>query len=321
MQGTNCSQYSDADAPHTTTISVLGHPLRVKNYICSPDGKNYRVKDKSRIQLSIIPTSFCPCRCPFCIAHARRNNKAVLDIKKLETTLRRLKAEDSIRGIKITGGEPMLHPELTSDIIDMIYDIWGDEYFEVSLDTCGVDLKGLMDIKKLSRLDQVHISRHHYDDEINKSIFNGPVPGMKELKEAIGSVSYKDLFIVNCMLMKDYIGTTEEVHKYLDHAIDIGFGKVSFITGNPINSFISEQALDYEALIKEDDSSFMFTRGFFDYDICRCRDGVYVSDAGDIIEFYGRCTLKDGEDYARGLVYWPDNRLTIGYGGEEIIGV
>ena len=44
---------------------------------------------------------------------------------------------------------------------------------------------------------------------------------MKELKEAIGSVSYKDLFIVNCMLMKDYIGTTEEIHKYLDHAIDI----------------------------------------------------------------------------------------------------
>lgn len=333
MQNTSCSQSFDVkrekngtdaaqgglDFPHTATINVLGHNIEVKNYICSSDGINYGVKDKARIQLTIIPTSFCPCSCPFCIAHANRNDKAVLDVNKLEKTLISLRKDDVVRGIKITGGEPMLLPDLVSDIIDMIYDIWGDKYFEVSLDTSGVDLEGLLRIKKLSCLDQVHISRHHYDDEINRSIFGAAVPDMKELKAAIRSVSYRDLFVMNCMLMKDYIGSREEIHKYLDHAIDIGVGKVSFITGNPINSFIAGQALDYAALINEDDPAYMFTRGYFDYDICRCRDGVYVSGNGDLIEFYGKCTVKDsGADYARGLVYRPDNRLTCGYGGEEI---
>lgn len=321
MQNTNCSQSSDTDIPFTEEITVLGHPVKAKKYICSTDGINYRVKDKVKLQLSIIPTSFCPCNCPFCIAHVGRRNRAVLDMKKLEKTLLALKKEDVIRGIKITGGEPMLYPDMVSDIIDMIYDIWTDDYFEVSLDTCGVDLEGLLRIKRLAQLDQVHISRHHYDDDINRSIFGVKVPGMKELTKAIRSVSYRDLFILNCMLMKDYIGSRDEVHKYLDHAIEIGVGKVSFITGNPINSFIREQAMDYSTLINEEDPSFLFTRGFFDYNICRCRDGIYTSDKGDLIEFYGRCTLSEGIDYTRGLVYGADNRLTCGFGGEEIIGV
>lgn len=318
MQNTNCSQFSDA-LPLTSELSVLGNTITVKNYVCSPDGVHYKQKEKTRLQMAILPTSFCPCSCQFCIAEANRRKRNRLDINRLEKVLRRLKEEDVVRGIKITGGEPFKEPQLTAEIIDMIFEIWNDQYLEVSLDTCGYDLNSLFSLKHLMDMDQVHISRHHYDDNVNRSIFGANVPSAAELKEAIQGVRCAEVFVMNCMLMKDYIGNRDEVHKYFDHAIDIGAKKVSFITGNPVNSYIKNQALDYAKVLNECDPSLLFTRGFVDFDICRCRDGVYVSDKGDLIEFYGRCTLSPGISYTRGLVYNADNRLTCNYGGKEIV--
>ena len=214
MQNTNSCRSCDAFAK-TRTVNVLGKELKLKNYVCSSDGLHYKQKpDDIQLQLSICPTSFCEASCPFCIA-TNTQQKQFVDLFKLEECLKRLHDENLVRGISFTGGEPFTDVKLLNDILNSIYKIFGN-HVEVSVTTNGTNLHRMHEIEMLSYLDALHISRHHYDDRINAELFGTRVPTKEELSEILHSVSYKDLFVLNCMLLKDYIGTQDDVHKFLD---------------------------------------------------------------------------------------------------------
>ncbi len=317
MQNTNCCL--SCDESRTRTINILGKPVIVKKYICSEDGVNYKEKPENvQLQMSVCPTSFCPGNCPFCIAKDIKS-KRKLDINKFTDVMNRLKAEDRIRGVKITGGEPFYDIGLLNDVISVLYEIFGYE-LEVSISTNGIWLDQLHRIRDLEYIEAIHVSRHHYDDEINRILFGGAdVPSEEKLKEIVSTVSFKDVFVFNCMLLKDYINSPEEAHRFLDFTIRTGVPKVGFMTCSPINDYARRQTIPYESVIKDNDPSLLFTRGFYDYEFCHCRDGVYASPNGEVVEFYGRSTNTDGCKYSRGLVYDADNHLRDGFCGNVIV--
>ena len=301
-------------------INILGKPITVKNYICSADGINYKEKPENiKLQLFVNMLTFCPANCRFCVAKNTKQQKKI-DIDKFRSVMKLLKAEDRIRGIKITGGEPFYDMDLLNEVISAIYDIFGYET-EVAISTNGTGLENLRKIKDLEHIETIHLSRHHYDDNVNRELFGNikNIPDKKLLKDIIGSVSYKDIFVLNCILLKDYINSPEEAHKFMDFAIDIGAPKVGFMTCSPVNGYAKEQSIPYEAVIKEDDPALLFTRGFFDYDYCHCSDGVYSSEDGRIVEFYGKSTKMEDYAYCRGLVYDADDHLKDGFGGNIIM--
>ena len=301
----------------TRVIDVLGTPLRVRACACAQDGGDPRpLEGHIRLQLSILPSSWCMADCPFCIAapHDRMN---AMDLKRLEHVLLRLKDADLLRGVTITGGEPFADVKRVDRIVSMLFGIFGTD-LEITLNTNGCAIERIGEIRELVHVDTIHVSRHHYDDEINRKLFGtDAVPDAETLKRAMHSVSFRDLFVMNCMLLRDHIGTAQEVHRYLDFAIETGAGKVAFITGTPVNDYMRRQRVEYEDVIRRDDPAFLFTRSFRDYEWCRCQDGVYCSEAG-LIEFYGRRTDARGCDYCRGLVYGPDNLLRAGFNGPVI---
>ena len=318
MPNTNCCQSYNADNG-IRKINILGKELAVKGYICSADGINYPKKpEDTQLQLSILTTSYCPANCAFCIAKDTKSVRKI-DTDRFLSVMTRLKDENVVRGVKITGGEPFTDVKLLNEVINILFDTFGLE-LELSISTNGMGLMKMHEIDKLSYVETIHISRHHYDDDINKKIFGGGnVPATDELKEAVSSVSYKDLFVMNCMLLRDYINNPMEAHRFMDYAIDVGVPKVAFMSCTPINDYAKAQTMPYEAVLKDEDSSLLFTRGFRDYDFCRCRDGVYVSGDGRIIEFYGRSTNAFGCDYCRSLVYDTDNHLKVGFSDNIIM--
>lgn len=304
----------------TREINILGKPITVKNYICSADGINYKEKPENiKLQLFVNMLTFCPANCRFCVAKNTKQDKKI-DIDKFKSVMKLLKAEDRIRGIKITGGEPFYDIELLNEVISAIYDIFGYQ-MEVAISTNGTGLENLKKIKDLEHIETIHLSRHHYDDNVNRELFGNikNIPDKKSLKNIIGSVSYKDIFVLNCILLKDYINSSDEAHKFMDFAIDIGAPKVGFMTCSQVNGYAKEQSIPYEAVIKEDDPALLFTRGFFDYDYCHCSDGVYSSEDGRIVEFYGKSTKMEDYAYCRGLVYDADDHLKDGFGGNIIM--
>ncbi len=318
MQNINCCQSCDSDK-RTRLINILGKNVLVKNYICSEDGVLYKEKPANiQLQMSVCPTSFCPGDCPFCIAKDTKS-KQKLNIEKFAKTMRQLKAEDRVRGVKITGGEPFYDIELLNEVVSVLYETFGYE-LEVSVSTNGIWLDRMHKIKDLEYIEAIHISRHHYNDELNKAIFGGAnVPSGDRLKKIVSSVSFKDIFVFNCMLLKDYINSTDEVHRFLDFAISTGVPKVGFMDCYPVNDFAKQQMIPYETVINDSDPSLLFTRRFYDYEFCHCRDGVYASPDGKIVEFYARSTNTDGCEYSRGLVYDADDHLRDGFGGKIIV--
>ena len=318
MQNTDCSCFCEYGG-RTKVISILGKPVTVKSYICSPDGIHYQNKpEQIKLQLSVCPTTFCPGKCPFCMLTDTAENRR-LDPEKFASVMRRLKEEDRIRGVKITGGEPFTDVGLLNEVICILYEIFGYT-LELSVSTNGIGLNRMHEIGDLVHLETIHISRHHYDDAVNKSLFGGAnVPSGGQLKEIISSVTYRDLFVLNCLLLKDAVNSPEEAHRFLDFAMEIGAPKVGFMTCSPVNAYAERQRIPYESVIRDDDPTLLFTRGFYDYEFCHCSDGVYASDRGGIIEFYGRSTKFARYAYSRGLVYGADNHLRDGFGGEIIV--
>ena len=317
MQNTCCQPCSDA-APRLRRMRVLGKELLLKDYICSVDGVHYPPKpEKLKLQLSICPTDYCAASCPFCIAGNTRST-ARIDLNRLEYALRRLKDEEVVRGVSITGGEPFTDMKLLDQTISLVFDVLGADT-EISLNTNGIGLHRMQELRGLERLDALHISRHHDDDERNRSLFGVDVPTRAELKRILHSVPFRDLFVLNCLLLRDQISTPEDAHRYLDFAIDVGAGKVSFITPTPVNEYVASRLVRYTELLRPDDPALLFTRGYTDYDVCRCQDGVYASGDGRIIEFYGRSTNPMSCSYCRGFVYGADNHLRSGFGGEIIL--
>lgn len=314
MENINFCQSCDE---RSRKYTVLGKELNIKNYLCSEDGKNYPLRpEKAKLLISICPTSLCNAKCKFCIATNTDKNQKV-DLCMLEKALLKLKNEDVVQSLSFTGGEPFLDVELLNNIVSMVFNIFGYK-LEVSISTNGTGLHNLHKIKDLQYVDAIHISRHHYDDKINDSIFGIKMPTKEELKEIISTISYKDIFVFNCMLLKDYINSNEEAHKFLDFAIDVGVPKVAFMTCTPINDYAKDQSIDFSTVLTEKDESIIFTRGFQDYEYCLCRDGIYVSPNGSLIELYGRSTNAGECKYCRGLVYNADNRLHVGFSDEII---
>ena len=317
MQNINCPPSCEG-GERTRCIELFGKKLAVKSQICSPDGLHYRQKkDPLRLQLSISPSAYCPAACPFCVAGQPKSRDKV-DLNKLETVLRRLKERDLVRGVKITGGEPFSDVILLDEVLCLLYEVFGDS-LEAAISTNGYRLAEMHRLRKLELLETIHISRHHYDDGRNRALFGGgPVPDGHELREIMDTVSYKDLFVFNCMLLRDEIGTPEEARRFLDFAIETGAPKVGFVTCMPCNDYAREQAVPYESVIRRDDPSLLFVRHFYDHEACHCSDGVYLSPEGRLIEFYGRSTAQTCT-YCRGLSYETDNRLHAGFGGEILL--
>lgn len=317
MESTFCYPCSDS-FKQTRKIQLFGKEVTVKNYICSRDGEPYREKpEKIQLQLSVSPNAYCSANCPFCIAKAPKN-KDRIDLVQFEKVLLELKKEDVVRGVSFTGGEPLTDVGFLNEVINMVYDTFGLK-MEVSVSSNGTNFDQLKRIEKLSYLDQFHLSRHHYDDKINEKLFGTKVIGGEEIKRVVESISFPDVFVMNCLLMKDYIGSREEAHKLMDFAKYVGIPKVSFITASPVNDFVKNQQVNYEDVISAEDESLLLTRSYQDFDICKCQDGIYVLKDGSLEEFYGRCTHTGGCSYTRSFSYGSDNHLRCNYDGEILI--
>ena len=305
----------------TADISIFGKTLPLKNYICSKNGCPYKEKEKPvKIQLSVCPTSYCGGHCPFCVAAETKGKREFLDLGKLEKTLIPLHEQNILRGIGITGGEPFTDVELLNDIVELIFDIFGIE-FEVYINTNGSGLRNMHRIKRLELIDAIHISRHHYDDERNRRYFLGKnnseceiAPAdEKELSELVKSVYDPRLFVYNCLLLKDGIGTKEEMVKMLEFAARTGVPKVGFVTPMPVNEYVKKNMVSYKELFDREDDRFLFTTAYRDFEFCHCQDGLYFSQGGKLVEIYGRETAFGNAPYVRGMVYGADNVLRTGF--------
>lgn len=288
-------------------MQIFNKDIKLRDYICSPIG-GYPCAD-NKINLYIYATGFCPAHCSFCPGF---NSKQELDFNKLKIAITELHYKQVINRISITGGEPLVDLSNLNQILKTISDVCGHDTYHISINTNGVNLKHLRDIEYYSSLNDVHISRHHYNDIENDGIFRIKTPTLSEIKTEIekGPAIYS----LSCNLIKNYIDSPKNIQSYLDAAIDMGIYQVGFVSLMDKTLFCQDHFIDYESITPK----LLATNGFAfeaiakDCDTCKCENYTYYNNNGEV-PFYFRRVIGFNMDYVKSFVYTIDNKLVTNF--------
>ena len=297
------------------TIKLFDQDLIVKNELCSTNPLD-TVTCRAKLRLYIKLTDNCNANCLFC-ANGNSCDYGNLDLKKLEYVIRYLFSQDRLQGISITGGEPLLEYNKLFELLDLIYQI--DPNIEIQISTNGINLLKLLDYPNINALESIHISRHHYDDEINNSIFrSNKVAQAQDIITFQEALEDKKIVNINTLVMKDYISNLDEIKKMLDHVGELGVYKNGFVSLMKCNSYAEQQFINFNDIFSHLDSSFFKGHHFYHREYCECLDGIYLSRYYKLVEFYARMLKDCNCPYTTQLVYTSDNRLTAGFGKKLI---
>ena len=236
------------------------------------------------------------------------------DLVKYRDVLKQIK--DVVYGVTFTGGEPLLFPELLGETIKITNEIMGPDV-ELDLTTCGIGLERFLNLQASDLLYSIHISRHLANDDANRRLMGTNIPGISELKSIIRNMREPGRVVLNCVLHRDGVHSTESMADYLEMAAVTGVTNTSFIGLIKANSFCLEQYIDPRELHLEKDARFRVWNRFHDHSYCNCSSGDYEAMAG-CVRFYYRSPGNKAAPYARQLVYTADNKLLAGFGGRVI---
>ncbi len=296
---------------------ILGNQeLKVKDYYCNVEGEytEYPPKQDGKLWLYVNLTNDCNGSCPFCINPCVGNDKNTIDTRSFQNNLKKIR--DHVSGISITGGEPMLFPELINEALRIIHEECGC-HIEIDLATNGMNFIRIPDILDLHHIDSIHLSRHMITDEENNRVFGFPTISLEELSSVIKKMDDPAQIVLNCVLMSGGIDSVKNMAQYLDSVSEIGIRNVSFIGLSRHNSYCKEHYIDPEKLNIFQDPRFHKWNALHDHDYCSCCSGSYDAPNSSI-RFYYRRMGKMKAHYLRNLVYTADNRLLGGFSGMEI---
>ncbi len=297
------------------TIELFGQKVDIKNYNCTRCNETPN-RTALRLNLYIKLTDMCNAQCEMC---SNRGNEKLseLDLKKLEMVIKYLDEKNLINRIGITGGEPMLNMNKLNDLLNLIYSVKKDAV--VTINTNGFNIKNILYLDSKDKIEGIHISRHHYNDKINSNFFGIATATNSDIAYMMDKLDNKRLLRLNCLLMKPYINNIVEVTKYLENAANLGIFRVGFVSLMKVNEFSKENFINFNDIFKDLPPNFCKTDKLNDLNICECENGVYLSNSGDIVEYYARMTKELNCEYTRQLVYTSDNKLTVGFNKKPLI--
>lgn len=292
--------------------------IDLKDQTCIMSGPYISGKLNPQINLYIRATNLCNCKCRFCEYHGENT---VFNIEEFERVIKTLSIQGIIGKIQITGGEPTLCPDIYN-IVRILRDNFPNHFIGINSNGTNIETLVSLSNKLLNGNDGVSniaISRHHYDDEINKEIFgNNNIPNKEELRKFIDTVGTEKIHI-SCNIQKNYIGSLTEMYKFLDMASSIGCTDVGFVGLMDVNEYSREEKLDFYDLLDDETAlEHMKTREFTErHGWCRCANYVYIANStAQEISFYARQVLNLKESV--NTLVFDGQKLRLGFSGPII---
>lgn len=169
--------------------------------------------------LSIVMPGGCNAKCEFCFW--KKSKPCNNYLEKINNILECLPSQ--FYQLSITGGEPTLSPYLES-VINLIN---RDVFKHTVLTTNGVKL--LKFVSKLEgKIDHVNISRHHFEDKINDSIFKSKMLTKEELKVVTEELNKVGIDVTFSAVLSEKLNSKEDTDKYIQFAKECGASQVFF---------------------------------------------------------------------------------------------
>lgn len=169
--------------------------------------------------LSLVVPGGCNAKCDFCFW--KKSKPCNNYLEKLNNILEGLPSQ--FYQLSITGGEPTLSPYLES-IINIIN---RDIFTHTVLTTNGAKILDFVP-KLEGKIDHINISRHHFDDNINDSIFKSKMLTTEELKNVTNELNKIGIDVTFSAVLNEKLSTKEDTDKYIQFAKECGASQVFF---------------------------------------------------------------------------------------------
>jgi len=271
---------------------IQGVPVKTMTHHCIVGDEELREQKSQWTDVSVYVTNACNASCKFC---CNKNNKSFsFDFRKFKAFIDELVGKIEVNKITFTGGESSLN------ITQLIKCVEYTKPFcnNITVITNGTDLASL----DHPFIDNISVSRHHYDDEKNKEIF-----GVSHM-DALETFSRKDRVNLSCNLIKGYVDCEEEIYKYLEYMSRVGIESTAFVGLMPVNQYCKDNYVDLHKMKFNERVLKYKTIRFKEPGVCRCNNYVYLADNEAIIEFYTRHNMCP--NYQKGsLVVYKFNEV------------
>jgi len=169
--------------------------------------------------LSIVLPGGCNGKCNFCFW--KKSTGCSNYIQKLGNVLESLPSQ--FYQLSLTGGEPTMSPYL-NEVLNLIDK---DTFPHSVLTTNGYKISEFVS-KLEGKIDHVNISRHHYSDKINDSIFGSKMISESELKNVANELNKVGIDVTFSAVLNENLNTKEDIEKYIKFAKECGASQVFF---------------------------------------------------------------------------------------------
>ena len=263
-------------------LVVNGKTYNIKEYACSPC---------KEFPFYINVSNICNAKCKFCSNECNKNF-GKLNLEELEKIIDVV--HEKISRFSISGGETLLNCDNLEDLLKLLkkYDP------RITLNTNGILLEKSLSMLNKYPIESIQLSRHHYIDEKNNEVFQTKTISLDTIKKLKSKADLR----INCLLIKNYIDSKEEVIKFLESLNDTPINQVGFISMMQVNEYTKDNFVNYKDIVDEFDEEFMLTKKMADQDRCTCDNYVYITSTGKPVFVYFRYTKKYQEG-GRSLFY------------------
>jgi len=271
-------------------MEIFGKEVKIRSHYCRYfEGEAMPVD--SPYVLFYVKFKGCNANCPFC---EYQNDAQNFNEDKYFEIIEEIRKKIWIKKIAFSGGEPTLHIDNLKSILRKTRNLLPKT--AIVLNTNGTNLTEVFQDRDLvAVIDNISISRHHYDDKINNEIFGVETISSKELKGLRKNIRRKSLFHLSCNLIKGYIDNKEEVYKYLEYANSMKIKSAGFISLMPINDFCKDNFVDFNKLDSLNEN-FRIIKEWGYEDICKCYNYIYIPrDYKRIIKVYHKNTYRPAD--------------------------
>ena len=210
----------------------------------------------------------------------------------------------------------MLCCETVNSVIEAVKEIC-ESSTEIDMVTNSTSFTKIHELIDIEKLDSIHLSRHCIKDEDNNQLFGFQTESAFNIAAVLNTLEDLAMIVLNCVLQKTGISSTEDVIDYLEFASSLGIRNVCFIGMSRLNEYCETNYADPAEINFTQEKGFHIWNAYRDHDFCSCSSGSYDAEKGSI-RFYYRRIGENSAPYSRQLVYTADNQLLAGFSGTEI---
>jgi len=291
-------------------IELFGREIPLRTHYCHIFGKENREVDEPYVNL-YVRSKFCNAKCQFCTFAENASN---YNEQKFIDTLKEITSKVKIKKIAFTGGEPTLYWDKFKSAVTIAKEMVPDA--GLSMNTDGFRLHQLMEDPISKWFSNIHISRHHFDDDLNNEIFGTKTPSMDDLKWAQSMTDDKYQIQLSCNLIKGYIDEKEKMYQYLEWVNSLEINSVGFVSLMPVNQYSKDNYIGYNMknLINE---RFNVTKEWSYKESCECTNYIYIPEnMREMIRVYHKNTYRPFD--INETIIFDGEYVKLGFEGEII---